>query len=518
MAKKQETAVSSSVPQVKNLGEIYCNQGRYFFNDDRTILELPGLIEVQLDSYRDFLERRLDQAFNETFPIEDFSGEKLAIYYKNYSLEEPKYSVFDCKRKNLNYEAPLKARFEMLNKQTGEIKEQDVYLGGIPLMTEMGTFVVNGIERVIVNQIIRSTGMFFTPDMKNPGLYAMKIIPHRGSWFEIEIEKRGVINVKIDKKRKIPVTVLLRAWGYESDADILGIFKGEDEWITNHIAPTLEKDKTKTRMEALYAIYKLLRPGDLGTDERVEQLFQSTFYDPKKFELGAVARIKINRKFSRHFKEYVSAVDAPEAEKFLIAQDFVYGIKYLLSLCDERKGFFTDDIDHLENRRVRSVGELVYDKVKVGLARMEKIAKDRMTIVADLEEAVPGTFINSRPMIAVMREFFGTNQLSQFMDQSNPLSELSHKRRVTALGVGGLTRERASFEVRDVHPTQYGRICPIATPEGPNIGLVLHFASYARVDKYGFITTPFRKIAHEVKVDEKSLLHRVTLDDVLDAK
>jgi DNA-directed RNA polymerase subunit beta len=518
MAKKQETKVSSVAPQVSNLGEIYSDQGRYYFTDDRTILELPGLIEVQLDSYADFLKTKLDKAFNEVFPIEDFSGEKIAVYYKGYSLEEPKYSVSDCKRKNLNYEAPLKARFEMLNKQSGEIKEQDVYLGGIPLMTEMGTFVVNGIERVIVNQIIRSTGMFFTPDQKNPGLFAMKIIPHRGSWFEIEIEKRGVINVKIDKKRKIPITVLLRAWGYESDADILGAFKWEDEWITKHIAPTIEKDKTKTRMEALYAIYKLLRPGDLGTDERVEQLFQSTFYDPKKFELGAVARIKTNRKLSRNFADHKSAVDSPEAEYFLIAQDFLYGIKYLLSLCDERPGYHIDDIDHLENRRVRSVGELVYDKVKVGLARMEKIAKDRMTIIADLEDAVPGSFINSRPMIAVMREFFGTNQLSQFMDQSNPLSELSHKRRVTALGVGGLTRERASFEVRDVHPTQYGRICPIATPEGPNIGLVLHFSSYARVDKYGFITTPFRKVFHEVKNEESSLVNRITLDDIVDAK
>ena len=518
MAKTQETKVSQVAPQVSKLGEIYSDQGRYFFNDDRTILELPGLIEVQLDSYDDFLKTKLDKAFNEVFPIEDFSGEKIAVYYKGYSLEDPKYSVSDCKRKNLNYEAPLKARFEMLNKQSGEIKEQDVYLGGIPLMTEMGTFIVNGIERVIVNQIIRSTGMFFTPDQKNPGLFAMKVIPQRGSWFEIEIEKRGVINVKIDKKRKIPVTVLLRAWGYESDADILNAFQGEDEWITKHIAPTLEKDKTKTRMEALYTIYKLLRPGDLGTDERVEQLFQTTFYDPKKFELGPVARIKINRKLSKPFADHKAASAIPEGEQFLIREDLMSGLKYLLSLCDGRPGFHIDDIDHLENRRVRSVGELVYDKVKVGLARMEKIAKDRMTIIADLEEAVPGSFINSRPMIAVMREFFGTNQLSQFMDQSNPLSELAHKRRVTALGVGGLTRERASFEVRDVHPTQYGRICPIATPEGPNIGLVLHFASYARVDKYGFITTPFRDIIHTVKVNEAELVNRITLEDVVDAK
>jgi DNA-directed RNA polymerase subunit beta len=271
-------------------------------------------------------------------------------------------------------------------------------------------------------------------------------------------------------------------------------------------------------MEALYTIYKLLRPGDLGTDERVEQLFQATFYDPKKFELGPVARIKINRKLSKHFADHKKASDVEEKEQFLIREDIMGGLRYLLSLCDGRDGYAIDDIDHLENRRVRSVGELVYDKVKVGLARMEKIAKDRMTIIADLEEAVPGSFINSRPMIAVMREFFGTNQLSQFMDQSNPLSELAHKRRVSALGVGGLTRERASFEVRDVHPTQYGRICPIATPEGPNIGLVLHFASYARVDKYGFITTPFREIKHEVKLIESELCNRVTLNDIVDAK
>ncbi len=320
--------------------------------------------------------------------------------------------------------------------------------------------------------------------------------------------------MKIDKKRKIPVTVLLRAFGYESDADILDMFKGEDEIITKHIAPTLEKDKTKTRLEALYAIYKLIRPGDLGTDERVEQLFTTTFYDVKKFDLGEVARIKINRKLSEKFKDHKKAVETEDADKFLLAQDLLFGLKYLFNLCEGKEGYYWDDIDHLENRRVRSVGEVVYDKVKVGLDRMEIIAKDRMTIIADLDEAVPGTFINSRPMIAVMREFFGTNQLSQFMDQSNPLSELAHKRRVTALGVGGLTRERASFEVRDVHPTQYGRICPIATPEGPNIGLVLHFASYARVDKYGFITTPFRKINHFVANDGTAATNRIALNDI----
>lgn len=525
MAKNNETNVSEFKPQSpKGLGEIYSIQGRYYFTDDRTILELPELIEVQLDSYQDFLDRRLEKAFKEVFPIEDFSGEKLSIFYKSFTLEEPKFSIADCKRKNLNYEAPMKVRFEMLNKVTGEIKEQDVYLGGIPMMTNMGSFIVNGIERVIVNQIIRSTGMFFTIDARQPGMYAMKMIPQRGSWFEVEIERRGIINVKIDKKRKIPMTILLRAWGYETDAEILNAFQGEDEWISKYIAPTLEKDKTKTRMEALYAIYKLLRPGDLGTDERVEQLFNTTFYDSKRFELGEVARVKINRKLSENFPEHKDAIpmeseeDEYMANQFLMSQDFLYGIKYLLSLIDGRPGFSHDDIDHLENRRVRSVGELVYDKVKVGLARMEKIAKDRMTIITDLSDATPGTFINSRPMIAVMREFFGTNQLSQFMDQSNPLSELANKRRLTAMGVGGLTRERASFEVRDVHPTQYGRICPIATPEGPNIGLVLHFASYAKVDKYGFILTPFRKVVHTVLNDGSSAINRIALEDIIDEK
>lgn len=395
MAIKKETNVSSTLPQEqKNLGEIYSVQGRYFFNDDRTILELPGLIEVQLDSYQDFLTRRLDKAFRESFPIDDFSGEKLTISYKGFQLEEPKYSVMDCKRKNLNYEAPMKVRFEMLNKTTGEIKEQDVFLGGIPMMTDMGTFIVSGIERVIINQIIRSTGMFFTADPRQFGMFAMKIIPHRGSWFEVEIERKGVVNVKIDKKRKIPMTVLLRAWGYESDAEIIEAFKGQDEWIAQYIAPTLEKDKTKTRMEALYAIYKLLRPGDLGTDERVEQLFNTTFYDSKRFELGEVARLKINRKLSETFPEHKKAVpmtdgDMDNANQFLVAQDFLYGLKYLFSLIEGRPGFSSDDIDHLENRRVRSVGELVYDKVKVGLARMEKIAKDRMTVITDLDEATP---------------------------------------------------------------------------------------------------------------------------------
>jgi len=490
------------VPTSKDVGSLYDIKGRHYFTDDRSVAGLPELLEVQLDSYNHFLETGLDKVFQDSFPISDFSGEKIDIYYKGLLIEEPKYDAETCKRKNLNYEAPFKSKLEMLNKETGEIKEQEVYMGGVPLMTASGSFIVNGIERVIVNQIIRSTGIFFTSGDNGIGL---KFIPEKGSWFEIDIEKKGIINVKIDKKRKLPVSILLRAFGLESNAEILNAFKGMGEdIITNHVSLTLEKDKTQNRLEALHALYKLLRPGDLATDERVEDLFQSTFYDEKRFNLGEIARIKIASKLG------IKTKYEDEGGRFLTLEDIVESLKYYLNLYTGKEGFKLDDIDHLENRRVRSVGELVEDKIKVGIARMERIAKDRMTIV-ELDDATPGTFINSRPIVAILKEFFGSSQLSQFMDQSNPLSELAHKRRVSALGPGGLTRERASFEVRDVHPTQYGRICPIATPEGPNIGLVLHLATYAKVDRFGFLLTPYRTIEHEVKNDGKALVNRFAL-------
>jgi len=488
------------------VGSLYDIKWRHYFTDDRSIVWIPELLEVQLDSYNDFLQNGIDKVFNESFPISDHSWEKVDIYYKGFALEEPKYDPVTCTRKNLNYEAPLKVRFEMLNKETGEIKEQDVYMGGIPLMTNMATFIVNGIERVIVNQIVRSTWVFFT--IGEDG-YSLKVIPAKGSWFEIDIEKRWIINVKIDKKRKLPISVLLRAFGMESNAEILSAFSDMwDDIITNHVAPTLEKDKTTNRMEALHIIYKLLRPGDLATDERVEELFQVTFFDEKRFDLGEIARMKMN------FKLWIETKYSDENGKFLNIKDLIVSLKYYLNLVYWTEWHMVDDIDHLENRRVRSVWELVMDKIKVGIARMERITKDRMTIV-ELDDATPGTFINSRPIVAILKEFFGSSQLSQFMDQSNPLSELWHKRRVSALGPGWLTRERASFEVRDVHPTQYWRICPIATPEGPNIWLVLHFASYAKVDKYGFILTPFRVVEHSVKNDWKSAINRIALWDIL---
>lgn len=490
----------------KEIGSLYDIKWRHYFTNDVSVAWVPELLEVQLDSYKTFLERWIDTAFREVFPISDFSGEKIDIYYKWYFLEEPKYDVEACKKKNLNFEAPLKVRLEMLNKETWEIKEQDVYLGWVPLMTDTASFVINWIERVIVNQIIRSTWIFFTSGEDG---FSLKIIPAKWSWFEIDIEKKWIINVKIDKKRKLPVSVLLRAYWMESNAEIMDVFKDIwDEIIANHIWPTLEKDKTKNRVEALHAIYKVLRPGDLATDERVEELFKNTFLDEKRFDLGEIARMKIEKKLA------IKTKYTDENGKFLSIDEIVKSLKYFLNLRAWKDWHQIDDIDHLENRRVRSVWELVQDKIKVWLQRMERIAKDRMTIV-ELEDATPGTFINSRPLVAIIKEFFSSSQLSQFMDQTNPLSELAHKRRISALWPGWLTRERASFEVRDVHPTQYWRICPIATPEGPNIWLVLHLASYSKVDKYWFILTPFRKVEHLVKNDGKSAVNRIALWDIV---
>lgn len=490
----------------KEVGSLYEIAWRHYFTDDTSVAPIPDLLEVQLDSYKTFLEKGIDEAFKEIFPISDFSGERIDIYYKGYFLEEPKFDGETCKKKNLNYESPLKVRLEMLNKESGEIKEQDVYLGGVPLMTDTASFIINGIERVIVSQVIRSTGIFFTAW---DGDFSLKIVPAKGSWFEIDVEKKGIINVKIDKKRKLPISILLRAYGLESNADILQAFSDlGDDIIGKYISPTLEKDKTKNRVEALHAIYKVLRPGDLATDERVEELFKNTFLDEKRFDLGEIARMKIEKKLG------IKTLYTDKWGKFLSKVELIESLKYYLNLKSWVEGYVIDDIDHLENRRVRSVGELVQDKIKVGLTRMERIAKDRMTIV-DLEDATPGTFINSRPFVAILKEFFSSSQLSQFMDQTNPLSEMAHKRRISALGPGWLTRERASFEVRDVHPTQYGRICPIATPEGQNIGLVLHLSSYSKVDKYGFILTPFRKVEHTVKNDGKSSLNRIALWDII---
>ncbi len=504
---EENRVIKSTRVEKPTHGALYVRSGRHFFTEDRAIVDMPELIAAQLNSYESFLEYGLREALESVFPVSDFSEERVEIHFKGMELEEPRYTAKECRRKNLNYESFLRVKLQMLNKETGEIKEDTVFMGGIPLMTSRGTFIINGVERVVVHQIIKADGISFESDA---GVYTAKIKPKKGAWLEFSIDKRGVITVRIDKKRKMPASTLLRAFGLESDAAIIKAFSGDKEIVSRFLQPSLEKDKTKNQVEAWHALYKLIRPGDLGTDERVEDLFRTTFYNPKRFDLGEVARLKMARKLGVN-EQY-------EGDgRFISTEDIVETLRYLMKLQMDDPTATPDDIDRLDNRRIRSVGELVQEKFLVGLARMERIAKDRMTVL-NLDESTARSFINHRPIEAVVKEFFSSSQLSQFMDQSNPLSELAHKRRISAMGPGGLTRERASFEVRDVHPTQYGRICPIATPEGPNIGLVLHFASFSRVDQYGFIQTPYRKISHFVSNDGKSAINRITLEDVLDAK
>ncbi len=482
---------------------------RYFSDRIDQEVVLPNLIEVQIDSYRWFLDEGIRELLDEINPISDFSGKKLELQFLDHSIGEPKYDSETCKFKNLSYEAPLKVHVQLVNKESGEIKEQDVFLGGVPLMTNKGTFIINGIERVVVSQIVRSPGVFFSRNPMAQNFCNAKIIPKRGAWLEIETDKKGIVTVKIDRKRKIPITSLLRVFGYPTDKDILDIFKDVvKDPIHDYIKITLDKDSAKTEDEAYQNIYKKIRPGDLATSENAKALIQSMFFDYRKYDMGPVARYKLNKRFR---------IDIPNNKNYHTFQvdDLIQILKHLIKL--NNGDVQPDDIDHLSNRRVRAVGELVQNKFRVGLLRTDRIAKDRMTVM-DLETVTPTQLINSRPITAALREFFASSQLSQFMDQTNPLAELAHKRRLSAMGPGGLSRERASFDVRDVHPSHYGRICPISTPEGPNIGLVVHLGTYARVNKYGFIETPFREVAHTCKNNVKELLGRDLGEDLYDPK
>ncbi|KKR07776.1 MAG: DNA-directed RNA polymerase subunit beta, DNA-directed RNA polymerase subunit beta [Candidatus Peregrinibacteria bacterium GW2011_GWE2_39_6] len=470
---------------------------------------LPNLIEVQTNSYKWFLDEGIRELLEEISPLSDFSGKKLELHFLEHSIEEAKYDPETAKQKNLTFEAPLKVHVQLINKETGEIKEQDVFLGGIPLMTKQGSFIVNGIERVVVSQIVRSPGVFFSRNQAAPAYCNAKIIPKRGAWLEIETDKKGIISVKIDRKRKIPITSLLRVFGYEKDKDILALCKDViTDKTKDYILLTLEKDPAKTVDEAYKSIYRKIRPGDLATPENAKSLIDSMFFDYKKYDMGAVARYKINRRFG---------LDTPNNKKYHTFQveDLIRILKHLIKLNNEE--LEPDDIDHLSNRRIRPVGELVQNKFRVGLLRTERIAKDRMTVM-ELETITPTQLINSRPITAALREFFASSQLSQFMDQTNPLAELAHKRRLSAMGPGGLSRERASFDVRDVHPSHYGRICPIATPEGPNIGLVVHLATYARLNKYGFIETPFRRLSHTTLSNKEEIVHHTLDQDIKNTK
>ena len=562
---------------------------RMSFAKVKDVTEMPNLIEVQLDSYEWFLREGLLEVFDDVNPISNFTG-NLVLEFVDYKLDMDniKYSVEECKERDCTYAAPLKVSVRLTNNETGEIKEQEVFMGDFPLMTEQGTFIINGAERVIVSQLVRSPGVYYsnTVDKSGKKLFSSTVIPNRGAWLEYETDSNDVIYVRIDKTRKLPITILARAMGYGSDQELLDYF-GEEE----RFKATIEKDNTKTKEEALLEIYKRLRPGEPPTVDSAVSLIDSLFFDAKRYDLSRVGRYKFNKKLAinlrlinqiaaadiinpstgeimveqgekisramasdiqnaginsvdilvedkvlrvigNHFVDLekvlpfdVSDLNIREAvhyptlmeilenyddeqsikeeikknitrliPKHIVRDDIFATISYELGLAYGVG--YTDDIDHLGNRRLRSVGELLQNQFRIGLSRMERVVKERMTI-QDQEAITPQMLINIRPVAAAIKEFFGSSQLSQFMDQTNPLSELTHKRRLSALGPGGLSRERAGFEVRDVHHSHYGRMCPIETPEGPNIGLINSLATYAKVNEYGFIETPYRIIDKE---------------------
>ena len=577
---------------------------RMSFSKIKEIADVPNLIELQVDSYKWFIEEGLKEVFEDISPIEDYTG-NLILEFVDYSLDDkPKYDIEECKDRDATYCAPLKVKVRLINKETGEIKEQEVFMGDFPLMTEKGTFVINGAERVIVSQLVRSPGVYYALERDKTGkkLISSTVIPNRGAWLEYETDSNDLISVRVDRTRKQPVTVLLRALGIGTDAEIIELL-GEDE----RLAATLEKDNTKTVEEGLIEIYKKLRPGEPPTVESASSLLNALFFDAKRYDLAKVGRYKFNKKLAlcyrimnkisaedvvnpetgevfvkagekisyevakniqnaginvvtllvedekvvkvigNNFVDIKSHVDfdideldikekvhyptlkeileaysdeeeIKEAIKFrmkelipkhILLDDIIASINYQFNLFYDIGNI--DDIDHLGNRRIRSVGELLQNQVRIGLSRMERVIKERMT-VQDMEAITPQALVNIRPVSAAIKEFFGSSQLSQFMDQNNPLSELTHKRRLSALGPGGLSRERAGFEVRDVHHSHYGRMCPIETPEGPNIGLINSLSTYAKINEFGFIESPYRKVDKETgKVTNE--IHYLTADE-----
>lgn len=448
---------------------------------------LPDLIEIQRSSFRWFLEEGLIEELNSFSPITDYTG-KLELHFlgHNYKLKEPKYSVEEAKRRDSTYAVQMYVPTRLLNKETGDIKEQEVFIGDLPLMTDRGTFIINGAERVIVNQIVRSPGVYYKSEIDKNGrrTYSASLIPNRGAWLKFETDRNDLVWVRIDKTRKLSAQVLLKALSL-SDNEIFDALRHPE-----YFQKTIEKEGQFSEEEALMELYRKLRPGEPPTVLGGQQLLDSRFFDPKRYDLGRVGRYKLNKKLR---------LSVPDTMRVLTPNDILAAVDYLINL--EYDIGNIDDIDHLGNRRVRSVGELLQNQVRVGLNRLERIIRERMT-VSDAEVLTPASLVNPKPLVAAIKEFFGSSQLSQFMDQTNPLAELTHKRRLSALGPGGLTRERAGFAVRDIHPSHYGRICPIETPEGPNAGLIGSLATHARVNQYGFLETPFRPVENaRVKFD-----------------
>jgi DNA-directed RNA polymerase subunit beta len=479
---------------------------RTYFTDNKQIINLPNLVDHQNRSWQWFVEEGLGELLAEISPIDDYTGTKLSLSFKDYHFEKPKTTEAEARENNISYEAPLKAKVVLTNKITGEVKEHEIYLGDFPWMTERGTFVINGAERVVVSQLIRSAGVFFTSEITaGRNIYGAKVIPGRGAWLEFETAVNGALFVKIDRKRKIPVTTLLRALGM-SEAQMKDVFKHVDQGKSSYLDSTLAKDPAATASEALIEVYRRLRPGDLATIDNARSLLENMFYNFKRFDFSRVGRYKINKRLDLN-------VPNTAENRVMRLEDLIAIISEIIRLNNTQEP--ADDIDSLANRRVKLVGELVQRQFRIGLLRMERNTKDRMSM-SEIETVTPGQLINARPVVAAVREFFASSQLSQFMDQINPLSELAHKRRLSSMGPGGLSRERAGFEVRDAHATHYGRICAVETPEGANIGLVLNLANYARINEYGFIETPYRKVTNAAS--SKDIAGHIAAFDLEDEK
>ncbi len=452
---------------------------KVFSSHSGPLVAQPNLVEIQTQSYDWFLKTGLKELFDENFPMKDYAGKDIELRFVDYYFDEPKYDETYAKFKDLTFEAPLRVKLKLLHQKTKEVKEQEVYFGDFPVMTPRGTFIINGVERVVVPQLIRSSGIYFTANLyRGRKFFGAKVIPNRGAWLELETDSDGVISVKIDRRRKAPITDLLRIFGLTEKEDILAAFADADTGSVKHIEVTLKKDSAKNKDESYLEIYKRIRPGDLATVENASSLIDAMFQRLDRYDLSAVGRFQANQRLR-----------LKSESRLLEVADLVAIVQEVIRLNNEQTAE-PDDIDHLGNRRVRAVGELLQNKFRLGLARMRRIVQDRMSTF-EAQAMTPVQLINARPLISAVKEFFSSSQLSQFMDQVNPLAELEHKRRLSAMGPGGLTRERAGFEVRDVHRSHYGRICPIETPEGANIGLVNHLANFARINELGFIETPY---------------------------
>ena len=478
------------------------------------VLDVPNLVEVQLDSFQWLQEEGIKQLLDEISPIQDFTGSRLELSFVGYEFREPRNSELECMQKDQTYSVPLYVKARLLTKGTGEIREPfDLFFGDIHLMTDKGTFITSGTERVVVSQLLRSPGIYFTVDEDSTTgrkLGKANLVPSRGAWLEFDTSSRDVISVKVDGKRKIPVTTILRAIGYGSEEQLLAMFEKEDNSPTRHfIQSTLDKDPLiKSEEDALIDIYRKLRPGDPPNLDNARKLITNLFFNPQHYDLGIVGRYKLNQRLNIPEKD-------DENDRALTREDLIEIIRHIIMVSNGDET--PDDIDHLGNRRVRTVGELMQNQFRVGLVRLERVAKERMSIISN-DVVTPGALVNIRPVLSAMREFFNGSQLSQFMDQTNPLAELTHKRRLSAMGPGGLSRDRAGFDVRDVHYSHYGRICPIETPEGPNIGLIGTLAAYGRINRYGFIETPYRKVVKELANTDKKLGGKIAGEDILNDK